>query len=247
MSRNAISARARKGALHRLHHGVYAVGHRALSHEREWAAAVLAYGEDAVLSHGSAAALWGFLRPISGPIDVSVPSSGGRRARRGIRLHRCKSLRADQVTKRRGIPVTTPARTIRDVEGTLPPRLARRAARQAEIAGFRLGVEAGTDRTRSDLERDFLRLCRRSDLPAPEVNVRVGRWTVDFLWRREQVAVETDFYDYHRGRIAFQDDHARDLDLRRHGFAVHRFSEQQLNEQPAEVAADLRDALALAS
>lgn len=84
-------------------------------------------------------------------------------------------------------------------------------------------------------------------MPAPEVNVKVGRWTVDFLWRRQRVAVETDFYGYHRGRVAFQDDHARDLDLRRHGFAVHRFSEEQINDQAEEVAADLRDALGLAS
>jgi very-short-patch-repair endonuclease len=74
-----------------------------------------------------------------------------------------------------------------------------------------------------------------------------GRWTVDFLWRAEQIAVETDFYDYHRGRIAFQDDRERDLGLRRRGFEVHRFSESQVNGQPAEVAADLRDALARAS
>ena len=79
------------------------------------------------------------------------------------------------------------------------------------------------------------------------MNVKVGRWTVDFLWRRQRVAVETDFYDYHRGRVAFQDDRQRDLDLRRRGFAVHRFSERQVNERSAEVAADLREALGLAS
>jgi very-short-patch-repair endonuclease len=115
------------------------------------------------------------------------------------------------------------------------------------MAKLRLGPTIKRDGTRSDLERDFLRLCRRFGLPAPEVNVKVGRWTVDFLWREEGVAVETDYYDYHRGRIAFQDDHARDLDLRRRGFDVHRFSELQVNDRPAEVAADLRDALALSS
>jgi very-short-patch-repair endonuclease len=109
------------------------------------------------------------------------------------------------------------------------------------------GLKLKTDRTRSDLERDFLRLCRRFGIPAPEVNVKVGRWTVDFLWRKERVAVETDFFGYHHGRIAFQDDHARDLHLRRHGFAVHRFSEDQVNNQPAEIVADLRDALGLSS
>lgn len=79
------------------------------------------------------------------------------------------------------------------------------------------------------------------------MNVKVGRWTVDFLWRRQRVAVETDFYDYHRGRVAFQDDRARELELGRHGLSVHRFSEEQVNERTEEVAADLRDALGLAS
>jgi very-short-patch-repair endonuclease len=107
------------------------------------------------------------------------------------------------------------------------------------------GIE--TDGSRSDLETDFLGLCERHRIPAPEVNVKVGRFTVDFLWRRERVAVETDFYDYHRGRTAFRDDRARDLELRRRGFAVRRYSEELVNERPGEVAADLRDALGLAS
>jgi very-short-patch-repair endonuclease len=244
---SGIAKRVRRGALYRLHQGVYAVGHRAPSRETEWMAAVLACRGGAVLSHGSAAALWGLLRPMGGPIDVSIPRRAGRRKRGGIRLHRCRSLWTSQVTERFGIPVTKPARTIADLEGVVPPRLVRRAIRQAELAGYPLGPEAENDRTRSDLERDFLRLCRRYGLPAPEVNVEIGRWTVDFLWRAEGIAVETDFYDYHRGRVAFQDDRARDLDLRRRGFKVHRFSERQVNDQPADVAADLRDALGLAS
>jgi hypothetical protein len=208
-------------------------------------AAVLACGEGAVLSHGSAAALWGLLRPIGGPIDVTVPTRGGRRHRQGIRLHRCASLRSDQVISHLNIPVTTPARTIADIDGALSPRLVRRAIRQAAIAGMQLDV--ASDRTRSDLEGDFLALCRRYGIPAPEVNVKVGRWRVDFLWRADRVAAETDSYLYHRGRVAFLDDHDRDLGLRRLGYSVHRFSEDQVNDRPAEIAADLRDALALAS
>jgi very-short-patch-repair endonuclease len=75
------------------------------------------------------------------------------------------------------------------------------------------------------------------------VNVRVGRLTVDFLWREKRLVVETDGYEYHRGRIAFQDDKARDLDLRRLGFEVRHFSEQQVNDEAGEVAADLRRSL----
>jgi len=182
VTRNGVRRRIEAGRLHRLHQGVYAVGHAAPSIEARWMAAVLASGPDAALSHGSAAALWKLLRPISGPVHVCVPTQAGRRMRTGIRLHRCASLAPDQVTRHRGIPVTTPARTIADLRTFVSPRLARRATRQAEMHGFSLGTKVGTDRTRSDLERDFLQLCRRHRLPEPRVNVRIGRWTVNFLW-----------------------------------------------------------------
>jgi predicted transcriptional regulator of viral defense system len=192
VGKNAVTRRVRRGNLHRVHRGVYAVGHPIISRHGEWMAAVLACGAGAVLSHRSAAALWDLLRPIDGPPEVSVPSQHGRARRSGIRVHRCASLRGEAaesvgtsqpgeddraalVTRRRGIPVTTPARTIADLRGAVPPRLWRRAVRQSEIAGYSLGPEVETDRTRSDLERDFLSLCRRAKLPAPQVNVRVGR------------------------------------------------------------------------
>lgn len=115
------------------------------------------------------------------------------------------------------------------------------------MQGFSLGPDVNADRTRSDLERDFLRLCRRHGLPAPQVNVRIGRWTVDFLWPAERLAVETDSHRWHRGSVAFEDDHARDLDLRRRGYAVRRFTGRQIQEEAARIVADLRDALGLSS
>jgi very-short-patch-repair endonuclease len=143
--------------------------------------------------------------------------------------------------------VTKPTQTIADLRRAVSPRELRRAIRQAEISGLPLSADSSTDRTRSDLERDFLRLCRHSRIPCPEVNVRIGRWTVDFLWRRERLVVETDSYAYHRGRIAFQDDRARDLDLRRRGFDVIRISEQQLNDESVAVAGAVARALRSAS
>lgn len=115
-------------------------------------AAVLACGAGAALSHGSAAALLGLLKPLAGPIDVSVPTRSGRDRRPGIRVHRCASLTPAHVTWWRGIPVTTPVRTVEDLEGVMSPRLVRRARREAEIRGLRLDLATGTDRTRSDLE-----------------------------------------------------------------------------------------------
>jgi len=147
------------------------------------------------------------------------------------------------VAVRRRIPVTTVARTLEDLRrSALRPSLVRRAIRQAEFLGMDLG-DIETDHTRSDLERDFLRLCRRHRLPRPEVNVPIGSMTVDFLWRRRQLVVETDSYVTHGGSIAFEDDRARDLELRRLGFVVHRFSERQLELEPAAVAADVARAL----
>lgn len=256
IDKSAISRRVRAGRLHRIHLGVYAVGHAALSPERRWMAAVLACGPGAVLSHMSAAALWNLLRPENGPVDVSLPSNSGRSRRQGIRIHRCPSLAAapsltevgDAIpltTIRNGIPVTSVARTIRDLEATAPSYLVRRATRQAQLAGIRVDARAAarTRGTRSDLELDFLDFCDRHGLPQPEANVPIGRWTVDFLWRRERLAVETDFYDTHRGSVAFEDDHQRDLDLRRLGYRVRRYTGAQLRGYPAEIAAELGEVL----
>jgi very-short-patch-repair endonuclease len=206
-------------------------------------AAVLACGFSAVLSHRSAAALWNLLRPIDEPVEVSVPSQNGRKDRRGIHVHRRRSLSPQAVTVRDLIPVTTPRQTIEDLRGVVSPGLQRRALRQAEVQRYALGPANRGDRTRSDFERRFLRLCRRNGIPTPLVNVKIGRWTVDFLWPEQRVVVETDSWRFHGGSVAFEDDHARDLYLRRRGYAVHRFTEAQIHKEEAAVAADLAAAL----
>ena len=239
----AISERAKKGRLHRVHQGVYAVGHRGLSLHGRWMAAVLACGEGAVLSHGSAAALWGLLRPIDGPVHVSIPTQRSRRSRRGIHLHRCPALaQRGLVTRRDRILVTTIQRTIDDLDGSVPPYLLRRARRQAELMRVRLRGAEGR-RLRSDLEEDFFALCNRHPLPLPETNVKLGRWEVDFFWCEQRVVVEIDSFAYHSGSVAFHQDYARDLDLRQQGFTVLRFSERQLEEEPGRVVADVARAL----
>jgi very-short-patch-repair endonuclease len=215
-------------------------------------AAALAAGEaltiidhwGAALSHRSAAELWELLAFRDGLIDVSIPGYGGKKRRRGVRLHRSLNLLPAQVTLRDGIPVTTPTRTIadlrrvvsgRDRRGLLSPRELRRAIRQAEVRGLPL-EEVESDRTRSDLERAFLRLCRRHGLSTPEVNASVGPHLVDFLWREQKLIVETDGYGYHRGRQAFEDDRARDLDLRERGYGVIRLAEKQVDVEPERIA-----------
>ncbi|HEX6687442.1 MAG TPA: type IV toxin-antitoxin system AbiEi family antitoxin domain-containing protein [Solirubrobacterales bacterium] len=245
LSKTAVQKRCRSGRLHSLHRGVYAVGHVAPSIERCWMAAVLALGgganrtDTAVLSHRSAAELWGLLQARDGPIDVSLPSRNGKRKRRGIRIHRPISLEPTEMTRQRGIPVTSPARTLADLRGATPESELRRAIRQADFLGLPTGSDVVSDKTRSELERRFLWLCRRYRLPTPAVNMRVGPLTVDFCWVERKMVVETDGYRAHRGRAAFEDDRERDLKLRALGYEVLRLSYRQVFNESAQVAAVL--------
>jgi very-short-patch-repair endonuclease len=239
LSGAAVTRRIKAGRLHRIHRGVYAVGHPGLSREGQYMAAVLACGDGAVLSHGSAAALWELLRPEDEPVHVSLPSPSGRRRRSGIVVHRT-TFAPSELTRRAEIPVTTPSRTILDLRRTHEPYLVRRATRQAQLARYKLDPRIRADRTRSDLERDFHAFVRRHRLPPAEINVRLGRHTVDFLWRSRRLVVETDSYEYHQGSVAFEDDHSRDLALRRLGFTVFRYTGRQLEAEPESVADDVR-------
>ncbi len=267
ISSDAVKARVALGQLHRMHRGVYALGHRALSLEGRLMAAVLALGGGprsggsvlehwgAAVSHRSALSLWGLLPDNRASCDVIVGGTGGRARRAGIHVHRSLTLMSRDVTLHRGIPITTPTRTIADLReanlarrsGAISGHELRKAIRQANVIGLPVGPKDAKVRTRSDLEADFLRLCRRHRLPPPEVNVRIGPYLVDFLWRERRLVVETDSYLYHRGEVAFQDDHARDLELMGRGFEVLRLSELQLDEEPAHVAQVLAARLALAA
>ncbi|MBS1889023.1 MAG: type IV toxin-antitoxin system AbiEi family antitoxin domain-containing protein [Actinobacteria bacterium] len=247
IDKSGVTRRVQMGRSHRLHRGVYAVGHRNLSWRGRWLAAVLAVGDGAVLSHASPAALWQFLRPMPGPTHVTVGAAVHRRPRSGVQIHRSRTLVPRDVTRRHGIVVTTPARTIEDMRGGVEPYLFRRALRQAELAGYRVPHLGRVKRTRSDLELRFLALCKRHGLPRPLVNQRVHGRLVDFYWPEQRLAVETDSWDYHRGSVAFEDDHGRDLELRAHGIATRRYTGEQLEAAPQAVVADLRQALGLAS
>ncbi|HET8862226.1 MAG TPA: type IV toxin-antitoxin system AbiEi family antitoxin domain-containing protein [Solirubrobacterales bacterium] len=243
LTRTAVLERCQSGRLHRLHRGVYAVGHTAPNDERRWMAAVLALGDGAALSHRSAATLWELLPSREGPVDVSLTSRNGRRRRRGIRVHRPESLEPPEIIRHRAIPVTSPARTLADLKSAVPPHALRRATRQADFLGLPTGPDVDLDKTRSELERRFLWLCRRQHLPMPAVNLRIADLTVDFCWVERRLIVETDGYSSHRGRTAFEDDRARDLKLRALGYEVLRLSYHQVFDEPNQVVAVLRSAL----
>jgi very-short-patch-repair endonuclease len=238
-TRAAIAKRAQAGRLHRVHRGVYAVGHSNLTFEGRCMAAVLAFGDGAAISYQSAAVLWGMLKPTQGPIHVTVGGDGGRERRRGVAVHRSSTFTAAATTRRNGIALTKPARTLRDLHRTISPgayqRVIRRALDLRLISSDQLRQEE--DLTRSGLERIFLQLCRRHRFPQPEVNARIGPYEVDFLWRDRRLIVETDGFRNHGHRDAFERDRAKDAHLQSMGFRVLRFTHRRVLDRTPVVAA----------
>jgi very-short-patch-repair endonuclease len=221
LTRSGITRWIAAGHLHRIHRGVYTLGNPNLTREGYFMAAILAV-EGSVLSHGSAAVLHKLSSTCPPIVHVTVPGHHGRRKRKGIVVHRSKTLTPADTTIHRGIPVTTVARTLADL-------------------GW------GKERTRSDLERLFLRICRQHGIPKPEVNVKVGPYEVDFLWRTERLVVEVDGYRYHSSRRAFRADRARDRYLGERGLAVLRFADQELDADRGAVATSVFRRLGKAS
>ena len=272
VGRDAVKRRLRRGGLFRIHRGVYSLSPpHTLRVEGHWMAAVLACGPGAALSHGAAAALWDLRRPSGTVVDVTVPSTAGRARHRGIRLHRSRTLTAEQRTTHRGIPVTSVARTLIDIADTHDRRTAERTTDQAEVLRrFDLrGIEAaiganpgrrgagimrrlladyaiGENVTESELEDEFLRFCDRFDIPRPSAQVRTGAGRVDFEWRTERLVVEVDGWRWHGGRNAWEEDHKRTIRLQRDGHRVARVSYGRMKKEPAVAADDLKALLSAA-
>jgi very-short-patch-repair endonuclease len=262
LSRGSIEKRVTAGRLHRIHRGVYAVGHPAVSRTGRLMAAVLACGEGAVGSHRSAGEQWG-IHPWNGAIEVTTPSGRGRRVP-GFLAHRAAVPATDRTTLG-GIPITTPGRTLVDLADVLSRRATERAIDQADylrldcsgmspIAGRpgRWKLEriieshrVGSTMTRSDAEERFLALCREQGLPDPEINVHLEGHEVDFLWRDHGVVVEVDGFASHGTRAAFERDRTRDSELIAAGYQPLRMTFRQLVNEPREVVARVNRVLAL--
>lgn len=267
ISPQAVARRVTSERLRRIHQGVYLVGPVRAALAREMAA-VLACGPCAVLSHGSAGTCWRVLRIMHGN-SVDVIDGEGRHRRPGIRIHRIRTLRADEITTLEGIPITDPARTLYDLASTVPVRdleravaeaLARRLTSLSRIAtvlehhprgrgaaNLRALLRSGHPAlTRSEAEDRFLALVRDARLPSPEVNVVVEGWEVDFLWRDRGLVVEVDGYTFHSSPSAFERDRQRDSLLAAAGLRVTRLTWKQLTREPVAVIARLAQALARA-
>jgi very-short-patch-repair endonuclease len=220
-----------------------------------------------VLSHYSAAALWGLVAWDGRHPEVTVPGPAAH-VRPGLRVHRSSRLAAEDHARRDGVPVTAPARTLVDLAGMLGPRPLRRAVREAQArhvvdvrqilqALDRLGPRPGSAKlarivatdpapTRSELEDVVLDLLVRAGLEHPDVNVPLEldghRVVPDFRWARERLVVEADGAAWHDHRIAREDDAERQALLERHGERVLRVTWRQAVARPRETLARIRAA-----
>jgi very-short-patch-repair endonuclease len=264
--RGAVDWRARRGRLHRVHRGVYAVGHLRLGVRGQLWAAVLACGgvDAAALSHRTAAAVWDLSPLPSGKLDVT--SLRRSTSTRTLRVHRGDTLNPlnDVVRQPDGLPVTTVARTLADLAQVLTPHQLERACHRAEVLrkldapaveqllarlpgrrsrSLRRALAslaaADPDITRSELEERFLALVADAELPRPRVNATVAGHEVDCLWRASRLIAETDGAAAHLTPTAFDEDRRRDAELQIAGFRVVRFTWHQVTRHPDGVAETL--------
>jgi very-short-patch-repair endonuclease len=256
-----------EGRLHLVHREVFAVGHpRIVEAGQRWAA-VLAYGKGTLLSHRSAATLWGLARRRSGIIDVTAAvGRQGVDRRTGIFIHRGR-LHPEDRAVRGGLPITTVARTLfdmaefvslmhlesaweeadrlgllelREVERVCERGYGRRALRPIR----RLLAEArAATITRSPLEDDFAAFCRDRGLPTPSFNTTVLGFEVDALWPRQRLGAELDSWEFHSHRAAFERDRARDTALQAAGYRTIRITHRRLHQEAPALEKDLRTLL----
>jgi very-short-patch-repair endonuclease len=261
LSQTEIDRRVAAGWLHRLHRGVFAVGHRGLTERGRWAAAAFAGGDGAVLSHRSAAALWGLCRDGDRPA-ITVPGRD-RRGPARVEVHAGR-LRPDETVIFDGIRVTSVGRTLLDIAEQMTQNELVRAIDTATNTR-RIGpttmpsvINAATGRrgartlkqallitrpqdvlTRSELERRALRLIRRAGIEPPHVNARLHGLEVDLLWRPSRLVVELDGREHHDTDTAFDRDTRRSGDLMAHGWWVGRLTWRQVVNDPGWVTSRL--------
>jgi predicted transcriptional regulator of viral defense system len=261
----AIVKRVASGRLHRIHQRVYSLTPGVMTERGKFMAAVLACGPDAVLSHRSAAYLWGLVDAWEDPIDVTAPNRRGR-SPAGVAAHRDGSLQPIDKTSLCGIPCTSVARTLLEFAGVAPewevrkvvseaevlrildkPRLRlllKRSRRRRGVARLRLildTIHPQINRTRSELERIFLELCAARAVPEPEVNVWLPapdgkRYQADFLWRDAGLIIEADSRRFHDTDTAFVAERKRQQQLELAGWRVSRCTWEEVEREPRRLA-----------
>jgi very-short-patch-repair endonuclease len=265
IDRHAIDRRVKTGRLIVKHPGVYMVGHAADVELGDETAALLACGPTAMLSHHSAATLWGLRPGRARPIHVLVPRGRHGVLPEGVVVH--NTILDCGRTTHLDLPITSPARTLLDIaaglgardleyileEGLGPKRLlteaeaaevASRAGRHPGAGTLRrvLATRTGT-LTESKAQRRLLELIREAGLPFPKTEQPLLGYRVDLLWPELKLVVEVDGYQSHGTRGAFERDRRRDAKLQAAGFTVIRSTARDIEYRPWAVIAALAQAI----
>ena len=254
VSRTTVSRWKQHGLLHRVHRGVYAVGHRAPSTEATYTAAVLAAGDGAALAGHAATWLYALVHRPPPPEVVTTR----HRTVPGVIVRRTRHLADDHTTVWRGIRTTTLPRTLAD----LAPRLSldalallchraevihglRPAAvlRQSTHAKLRAIFEGDHALLLSRLERGFRKLLREHGLTLPVTNRGIGGRYVDCRWPGVRLTVELDSFTSHHPRHAWEDDRERERRARARGDDVRRYNWRDVFEEPAFMLRELESLL----
>lgn len=265
-SRSAIKRAVGAGRLHPLYTGVYAVGHTDLSLHGQCLAAVLACGPRSLLSHYSAAWLWGL--SLTQPIPLHVTTPVPRSPRPPIRLHRASTLTEADRALEEVIPVTSVARTLLDQAALLDERRLRRLVKRSEELGYfdlaavhdvlerntrhrgtaplrrALALYEPAPFTRSDFEARFFEAVLADRLPRPRVNFNVAGMELDLYWPDHRFAVELDLYETHGTRESFEEDRLRRENLLLEGIGMTSITGTRFAREPEAVLARLRRLLA---
>lgn len=262
LSYDEVEGAVRKGWLHRLHRGVYAVGHRNTGPHGKLAAALLACGPTAFLSHRTAAAVWGLRGLSTRSIELTVPGSTRRHPR--LTVHRTATLpEPADLASRSGLRASSVARLlielaaaekqseldrlimqcvrkrILDLEA-IEAALARHARRPG-VARLKQALRAyrpHRDR-HSDLERAFDKLIAGTVVPPPQTNVVIDGWELDCYWPEAALVVELDGRDYHTAVGDMEKDKYKDSRLLLQGIRTMRVTELRLELEPHRVLADV--------
>jgi very-short-patch-repair endonuclease len=258
----AIEHRLGIGRLHRIARGVYVVGRPELTRRGRWMAATLACGPRAVLSHGSAAELWGVGHEQKGSVEISLRASS-LRERPGIKAYRRPRLEDRDVTDFSQIPVTGIVRTLIDCSAQLDAAGIERMVNEADarnlirldslrteltsrpgqwgVGKLREVIDRRTFRlTDSELERRFLPIVHDAGLEPPLTGRRLNGFKVDFFWPQLGLVVETDGLTYHRTPVQQKRDRVRDQAHTAAGLTPLRFTHEQVRYEPGHVLRTLR-------
>ena len=262
LSRTEIHSRIERGSLLPVFRGVYRVGHKAPNIEATYMAAVKACGKDATLSGEAAGHHLGLTRGAPPPPEVTAPTN---RRIKGIKTHRIE-LHDDETTTIRGIPTTTPARTLVDLAAVLEPQALARAAHEAQVrhrttpaqvesilsrrcatpgcAKLRRVLNGETPTTLSHLEERFVALMKKHKLPIPQTNRPKGNHLVDCRWPEHKLTVELDSYGFHNTRHSWEQDHHREREAYARGDQFRRYTYGDVCERPRLMLRELRALLA---